>query len=88
LPFWKGYHDEAVDKRGYVERQIQQVAVKSSSLDPDYKFGMEGWINRPRIRRMTWLFFNCYEITTFYGGLIIILLVAFLIYSAWIPSSS
>jgi hypothetical protein len=36
---YKGYHDEAVDKRGYVERQIQQVAVKSSRLTPTISSG-------------------------------------------------
>ena len=39
---YKSFHDEAIDKRKYVETQIQRVAVESSSLDTDYQFGMGG----------------------------------------------
>jgi hypothetical protein len=83
---YKGYHDEAIAKSKYVETQIQQVAVERSSLDPDYRFGIGGWIHRPQIRRMTWTLLNRHEISTFYVGLILILLAAFGVYSAWIPN--
>jgi hypothetical protein len=82
---YKGYHDEAISKSKYVETQIHRVAVERASLDPDYRFGIGGWIHRPRIRQMTWTFLNRREISTFYVGLIVILLAAFGVYSAWIP---
>lgn len=81
---YKGFHDEAIAKSKSVETQIQRIAMSRSALDPDYRFGIGGWIHRPGIRRMTWTFLNRREISTFYIGLILILLVALGIYSAWI----
>jgi uncharacterized membrane protein len=78
---YKGFHDDAISHSRYLERQIHRVAILGTMPEADYEFGIGGHIHRPRLHRMAWTLLNRREISTFYGGMVLILVVGVVIFS-------
>jgi hypothetical protein len=81
---YKSYSDEAISRGHYLEEQIQRVALEGKMPDPGYQFGMRGQIHRPELRQMARRLIRGRATPVFYGGLVFIVLVGLITYSAWI----
>ena len=76
------YCDDMIAHSHYLESQIHRVVLEGRTPDPDYQFGIRGRIQRPQLRRMARRFVTERVTLTFYGGLLLILIVGLAVYAA------